>query len=111
MGEWLKPAVLKTVSAERCSGVRIPLSPPFLRVLFSGSNSRPHLLLPNQGAGAEHSWSAVSGYMRNLTRRPENVCASRPSFEGVPLPRHMIAKFQIVAENIMASEMKVMAEN
>ena len=29
MGEWLKPAVLKTVSLERGSGVRIPLPPPF----------------------------------------------------------------------------------
>ena len=28
MGEWLKPAVLKTVYAERCTGVRIPLPPP-----------------------------------------------------------------------------------
>src|SRR5580698_7953969 len=28
MGEWLKPAVLKTVCAERCTGVRIPLPPP-----------------------------------------------------------------------------------
>ena len=28
MGEWLKPAVLKTVSPERGSGVRIPLPPP-----------------------------------------------------------------------------------
>ncbi len=31
MGEWLKPAVLKTVSLERGSGVRIPLPPPFLQ--------------------------------------------------------------------------------
>ncbi len=29
MGEWLKPAVLKTVSVERRSGVRIPLPPPY----------------------------------------------------------------------------------
>jgi hypothetical protein len=28
MGEWLKPAVLKTVSGETRSGVRIPLPPP-----------------------------------------------------------------------------------
>ena len=28
MAEWLKAAVLKTVSVERCSGVRIPLPPP-----------------------------------------------------------------------------------
>ena len=28
MGEWLKPAVLKTVSLERGSRVRIPLPPP-----------------------------------------------------------------------------------
>ena len=31
MGEWLKPAVLKTVSPERGSGVRIPLPPPLFR--------------------------------------------------------------------------------
>ena len=31
MGEWLKPAVLKTVSLERGSGVRIPLPPPLFR--------------------------------------------------------------------------------
>src|SRR5579863_4098377 len=29
MGEWLKPAVLKTVELERVPGVRIPLPPPF----------------------------------------------------------------------------------
>src|SRR5579875_2980702 len=28
MGEWLKPAVLKTVCVERRTGVRIPLPPP-----------------------------------------------------------------------------------
>src|ERR1700729_489275 len=28
MGEWLKPAVLKTVCVERGTGVRIPLPPP-----------------------------------------------------------------------------------
>jgi hypothetical protein len=28
MGEWLKPAVLKTVSGASRSGVRIPLPPP-----------------------------------------------------------------------------------
>jgi hypothetical protein len=28
MGEWLKPAVLKTVELERVPGVRIPLPPP-----------------------------------------------------------------------------------
>jgi hypothetical protein len=30
MGEWLKPAVLKTVELERVPGVRIPLPPPFI---------------------------------------------------------------------------------
>ena len=33
MGERLKPAVLKTVSPERGSGVRIPLPPPFFQSL------------------------------------------------------------------------------
>ena len=32
MGERLKPAVLKTVSPERGSGVRIPLPPPSKRI-------------------------------------------------------------------------------
>jgi hypothetical protein len=31
MGEWLKPAVLKTVSGVTRSGVRIPLPPPSLK--------------------------------------------------------------------------------
>ena len=30
LGEWLKPAVLKTVVLERAPGVRIPRSPPLL---------------------------------------------------------------------------------
>src|ERR1700750_1011697 len=29
MGEWLKPAVLKTVCGETRTGVRIPLPPPY----------------------------------------------------------------------------------
>jgi hypothetical protein len=33
MGEWLKPAVLKTVSGVTRSGVRIPLPPPARRSL------------------------------------------------------------------------------
>src|SRR5258708_84945 len=38
MGEWLKPAVLKTVSGETRSGVRIPLPPPaFAESLRSAS--------------------------------------------------------------------------
>ena len=32
MGEWLKPAVLKTVSGVTRSGVRIPLPPPGLLI-------------------------------------------------------------------------------
>jgi hypothetical protein len=35
MGEWLKPAVLKTVSGVTRSGVRIPLPPFHSRHLFS----------------------------------------------------------------------------
>ena len=42
MGEWLKPAVLKTVSGVTRSGVRIPLPPPLqvidLRYLATFSN-------------------------------------------------------------------------
>ena len=35
MGEWLKPAVLKTVSGVTRSGVRIPLPPPFKLSILS----------------------------------------------------------------------------
>ena len=34
MGEWLKPAVLKTVSGVTRSGVRIPLPPPSIQTQF-----------------------------------------------------------------------------
>src|SRR5580704_11301495 len=34
MGEWLKPAVLRTVELERVPGVRIPLPPPLLNMRF-----------------------------------------------------------------------------
>ncbi len=34
MGEWLKPAVLKTVELERVPGVRIPLPPPDILFWF-----------------------------------------------------------------------------
>src|SRR6202012_2866563 len=34
MGEWLKPAVLKTVCGVTRTGVRIPLPPPFINVYF-----------------------------------------------------------------------------
>lgn len=42
MGEWLKPAVLKTVSGVTRSGVRIPLPPPenqFIRTGHMGNSS------------------------------------------------------------------------
>ena len=35
MGEWLKPAVLKTVDGETRPGVRIPLPPPSRRFFRS----------------------------------------------------------------------------
>ena len=35
MGEWLKPAVLKTVSGVTRSGVRIPLPPPLYRADYA----------------------------------------------------------------------------
>ena len=55
MGEWLKPAVLKTVSAERCSGVRIPLSPPLFPFSPTNFRTRPradHSSLASQQARA-----------------------------------------------------------
>ena len=33
MGEWLKPAVLKTVDGETRPGVRIPLPPPLQLII------------------------------------------------------------------------------
>ena len=44
LGEWLKPAVLKTVVLERVPGVRIPRSPPI--PLKTPTPSNP--LQPNQ---------------------------------------------------------------
>jgi hypothetical protein len=42
MGEWLKPAVLKTVNGVTRSGVRIPLPPPLhLELLESQAEDRP----------------------------------------------------------------------
>ena len=38
VGEWLKPAVLKTVRLERVSGVRIPPPPPLLRNTIKMAN-------------------------------------------------------------------------
>jgi hypothetical protein len=47
MAEWLKAAVLKTVCAGRCTGVRIPLPPPQLKdpneILKGGISNRGHL--------------------------------------------------------------------
>ena len=40
MGEWLKPAVLKTVNGETRSGVRIPLPPPDILCGFSSLVAR-----------------------------------------------------------------------
>ena len=40
MGEWLKPAVLKTVSGVTRSGVRIPLPPPALSQSLSPPRAR-----------------------------------------------------------------------
>src|SRR6266853_675565 len=39
MGEWLKPAVLKTVSGETRSGVRIPLPPPAFAESLRGASA------------------------------------------------------------------------
>ena len=41
MGEWLKPAVLKTVEPERVPGVRIPLPPPALQTSERLRNRNP----------------------------------------------------------------------
>jgi uncharacterized protein len=42
MGEWLKPAVLKTVELERVPGVRIPLPPPNSEVKILEQASPQH---------------------------------------------------------------------
>ena len=53
MGERLKLAVLKTVIAERLSGVRIPLSPPF---------SLPKLSSAGESAFQARVWRAWEGF-------------------------------------------------
>jgi hypothetical protein len=40
MGERFKPAVLKTVDGETRPGVRIPLPPPFLCIVFQIADCR-----------------------------------------------------------------------
>ena len=45
MGEWLKPAVLKTVSGVTRSGVRIPLPPPCI-LLFLNQIPIDFLIVP-----------------------------------------------------------------
>ena len=47
MGEWLKPADLKSVMASRSSGVRIPLPPP-TPCLFHGDDSGDPCYQPKQ---------------------------------------------------------------
>ena len=41
VGEWLNPAVLKTVRPERVSGVRIPPPPPYSRQLYFSALTTP----------------------------------------------------------------------
>src|SRR5271154_1531336 len=53
MGEWLKPAVLKTVELERVPGVRIPLPPPVY--LFYNQSVSMHFAW-HCGGIASRSW-------------------------------------------------------
>jgi hypothetical protein len=55
MGEWLKPAVLKTVELERVPGVRIPLPPPSKFFISKVSERKSHVqFVPNiRGASME----------------------------------------------------------
>jgi hypothetical protein len=46
MGEWLKPAVLKTVDGETRPGVRIPLPPPQYERPLLGQGSGFRMLHP-----------------------------------------------------------------
>ena len=50
MGEWLKPAVLKTVDGETRPGVRIPLPPPELFLLREASCMGSQVVSPNSEA-------------------------------------------------------------
>ena len=50
MGEWLKPAVLKTVYGATRTGVRIPLPPPEISRYFTLAESPAD---PEQAAGDE----------------------------------------------------------
>jgi hypothetical protein len=65
MGEWLKPAVLKTVSGVTRSGVRIPLPPPLLFFLESGISI--DVVLHHRQIASE-SWSSVASDVELFTR-------------------------------------------
>ena len=52
MGEWLKPAVLKTVSGETRSGVRIPLPPPAFSEVPESQRAVLHLACAGLSAEA-----------------------------------------------------------
>ena len=71
MGEWLKPAVLKTVWPERVTGVRIPPPPPencveVTEIFLSLKNGECMSLLsqfyPN---GVENRWARKGGGLEN----------------------------------------------
>ena len=65
MGEWLKPAVLKTVSLERGSGVRIPLPPPCTSLLHEGGGG---LAMDCLRAGPQERRLGVEGHGGFLLR-------------------------------------------
>ena len=61
MGEWLKPAVLKTVCGATRTGVRIPLPPPYflqLRSVPRIGGALPHGAYSNgtSNGGLEKAW-------------------------------------------------------
>ena len=72
MGEWLKPAVLKTVSGVTRSGVRIPLPPPVCQ--RSGSSQAPPALsksCPRSGQQHESMSSPIAMRLPTDGRRPD----------------------------------------
>ena len=73
MGEWLKPAVLKTVSGATRSGVRIPLPPP----LYLGR--APDEGLPPEQVKAVTAKRAVAGLKKPLEGRLQGISGAYAS--------------------------------
>ena len=75
VGEWLKPAVLKTVRPERVSGVRIPPPPPLLK-----SHQRSTPLFQFQAISEPENIlvsNFISAVVRQLSRKRSELPISK----------------------------------